>query len=339
MTTNREVRFGILGAAAIAPAALVVPARTVAGATVAAVAARDPSRAQAFASRHGIGRVHRSYQDLLDDESIDAVYNPLPNGLHGHWTLRALAAGKHVLCEKPFAANADEAAEVAAAAEASGLVVMEAFHWRYHPLTARLLAIVGSGELGELRHVEGSLCFPLVKTHDIRYDPALAGGALMDVGCYAVNFVRTVVGLEPTVERATLAMTRRGVDRFASAHLSFPGGTTGTVVSSLWSHQLTMHIRVTGSTGELRVFNPMRPKFGGSITVRGADGVRRREKPWPQSTYACQLEAFMAAVLDGMPFPSTAEDAVRNMAVIDAIYRAGGHEPLRPTRVPDGATG
>ena len=334
MTTNREVRFGILGAAAIAPAALVTPARTVPGATVAAVAARDPSRARAFATRHGIDRVHRSYRDLLDDETIDAVYNPLPNGLHGHWTLEALAAGKHVLCEKPFTANATEAATVAAAAAASGLVVMEAFHWRYHPLADRMLAVIARGELGELRHVEGSLCFPLVKTSDIRYDPDLAGGALMDVGCYAVNFVRTAVGLEPTVERADLAMTRRGVDRAASARLVFPGGTTGSVICSLWSHRLlTMHIRVTGSAGELRIFNPMRPRYGGTLTVRTDDGVRRREKPWPQSTYACQLEAFMAAVLDGAPFPSTPEDAVANMAVIDAVYRAGGREPHQPTVV------
>src|SRR5207302_2948709 len=159
---SEPVRFGTLGAAAITPPALVRPAKKVPEATVIAVAARDRDRARKFASKHGIPRVHQGYDDLLADPDIDAVYIPLPNALHGVWTKRALAAGKHVLCEKPFTANAQEAADVAAAAAATDRVVMEAFHWRYHPMAERILAIVRGGELGELKRVEASVCFPLL---------------------------------------------------------------------------------------------------------------------------------------------------------------------------------
>jgi len=148
-----QVRIGILGAARIAPPALVNPAKKNAEVVVAAVAARDPSRAQAFAAKHGIPRVHDDYDKLIADPNLDAVYNPLPNGLHGRWTRAALAAGKHVLCEKPFTANAAEAREIAELAANSDRVVMEAFHYRYHPLNQRVEEIIASGELGKLERV------------------------------------------------------------------------------------------------------------------------------------------------------------------------------------------
>ena len=207
MTATAPLRLGILGAARIAPAALIRPARAVADARVVAVAARDRDKAARFAHKHAIATVHGSYEALLADPSVDAVYNPLPNGLHGKWTRAALAAGKHVLCEKPFTANADEAAEVAAAAAASGRVVMEAFHYRYHPLAARVRAIVESGELGPLRRVETALCFPLPRFSDIRYDASLAGGATMDAGCYAVHMARSFGLEEPEVVRAEATVT------------------------------------------------------------------------------------------------------------------------------------
>ena len=160
------MRIGILGAARIAPTALIKPAKGNAEVVVAAVAARDVSRAQAFAAKHGIARVHDSYEALIADPDLDAVYNPLPNGLHGRWTRAALAAGKHVLCEKPFTANAAEAREVAELAAKSDRVVMEAFHYRYHPLASRVEEIIASGELGKLERVEAALCFWLPKFSD-----------------------------------------------------------------------------------------------------------------------------------------------------------------------------
>src|SRR5262249_55576772 len=149
------------------------PARENPDVDIAAVAARDIARAHEFAAKHRIPQVHATYEELLADPSIDAVYNPTPNGLHGRWTLAALAAGKHVLCEKPFTANASEARAVADAADASGLVVMEAFHYRYHPFARRMEELLASGELGEVQHVEAAVCFPLPRFKDIRYDLGL----------------------------------------------------------------------------------------------------------------------------------------------------------------------
>jgi predicted dehydrogenase len=329
--TDRQVRFGTLGAAAITPLALVRPAKKVPEATVLAVAARDADRARSFASKQGIPRVHGSYDELLADPDVDAVYNPLPNSLHGVWTKRALAAGKHVLCEKPFTANAAEAADVAAAAAATDRVVMEAFHWRYHPMAERVLAIVRDGELGELRHVEASVCFPLLKRGDIRWRAGLAGGATLDAGCYAVNMVRAVAGSEPEVVDAIALTTGGGVDRALTGRLRFPDGATGTVTCSLLSRRvLSIGLRAKGTKGELRAFNPLMPRLFGSIRVR-AGGRRRRERASRDSTYELQLRAFVAAVLDGTAFPTTVDDAVRNMTVIDQLLVAAGLQPGQPS--------
>ncbi len=180
--TMDRLRIGILGAAKIAPAALIRPSRALTNVDVVAVAARDPERARVFATKHGIERVLPTYEALVEDPDVDAVYNPLPNGLHGRWTLAALAAGKHVLCEKPFTANAEEATVVSRAGDEAGVVVMEAFHYRHHPLAARMREVVEQGLIGEVRHIDAWLCFPLLSRKDIRYRLDLAGGAAMDSG-------------------------------------------------------------------------------------------------------------------------------------------------------------
>src|ERR1700685_4560896 len=223
------VRIGILGAARIAPMALIKPSRELADIAVTALAVRARARARRFAARHGIATVHDSYQTLLADPDIDAVYNPLPNSLHGRWTRAALLAGKHVLCEKPFTANAEEAREIADVASTSDRIVMEAFHYRYHPLARRIEQIVSSNELGKLRRVEAALCFPLPKFSDIRYDYSLGGGATMDAGCYAVHMVRTFGGATPEVVAAQAKLRDPQVDRAMTAELRFAGGHTGRV--------------------------------------------------------------------------------------------------------------
>jgi predicted dehydrogenase len=233
-----QLRIGVLGAARIAPKAIIEPATEGSEAEVIAVAARDPLRAKAFADKHKIGRTYQGYAELLADPEIDAVYNPLPNGLHGRWTLAALKAGKHVLCEKPFTANAEEARTVAEAAKEAGLVVMEAFHYRYHPLARRMVEVIESGELGELRSVETNVCFPLPKFSDIRYRFDLAGGALMDAGCYAVHLARLLGGTdgsEPEVVSAVAKLRDVEVDRAMTAQLRFPAGHTAAVRCSMWS--------------------------------------------------------------------------------------------------------
>lgn len=322
------LRIGVLGAARIAPSALIRPARGNDHVVVAAVAARDRSRAEAFAARHGIARVHECYEALIDDPEIDAVYNPLPNGLHGRWTQAALAAGKHVLCEKPFTANAEEARAVAALATTAGRVVMEAFHYRYHPLSLRAEEIIRSGELGTLTRVEAALCFPLPAFSDIRYDYSLAGGALMDAGCYAVHMVRTFGGAAPEVVSAQAKLRDPRVDRAMTAELRFPAGHSGRIRCSLWSTRLLdTSARIVGDRGQITLFNPVTPQLVHRMSVRSPRG-RRVERFSRRSSYAYQLDAFAAAVQRGAPVLTTPADAVENMTVIDAIYRAAGL-PLR----------
>jgi predicted dehydrogenase len=321
------LRFGILGAARIAPAALLRPARDLPAATVVALAARDRTRAETFARRHDIPRVHTSYADLLADPEIDAVYNPLPNSLHCEWTVRALEAGKHVLCEKPIASNADEARHMAEAAEKTGRVLMEAFHYRYHPLAARMREIVASGELGRIRRIEAALCFPLLRRGDIRFDLSLAGGALMDAGCYAVNCVRFLADAEPEVVSARARLSSPGVDRRMDAELRFEGERTGKVTASLLSSSLLrLSARVVGDEGELAVFNFVMPQLFHRLRVKTPRGSRS-ERVAGDATYTCQLRAFIRAVREGAPFETDAADAIANMRVIDAIYRAAGLEP------------
>ena len=324
-----DLRIGVLGAARITPSALIRPARRIDGVTVAAIAARDRARATAAAARHGIAAVHDGYAAVLADPTLDAVYIPLPNGLHAQWTLAAIAAGKHVLCEKPFTSNAEQARTVADAAAGSGLVVMEAFHYRYHPLMARVLSLLADGTVGSIRRVETELAFPLPRFSDIRYNLALAGGALMDAGCYAVHSLRTLGGAEPEVVSARATMRSPGVDRAMVAHVRFPNGATGRVRCSMWSrHLLGVSARVVGDEGELRIFNYIGPHVYHRLSVR-TPARRWHERVPGEPTYTHQLRAFRAAVRDGAPVLTGPEDSVANMTVIDSIYRAAGLEPRR----------
>ncbi len=327
MMQNPPLRIGVLGAARIAPMALVRPARQVPEAAVVAVAARDRGRAQAFATKHAIPRVFADYAALIADPQIDAIYNPLPNGLHCEWTVRALQAGKHVLCEKPLAANAREAERMAAAARDAGRVLMEAFHWRYHPLAARLKAIIDGGELGTVQHIEAHFSIPLLRRGDIRYRLDLAGGATMDVGCYAISILRFLAGAEPDVVHAAALLSSPEVDRAMRATFRFADGRTGAISCSLFSRTLLRaSARVRGDRGELAVLNPIVPHLFHRLSVRTAAGVRR-ERVKGDATYTLQLCAFVAAIRDGTPIPTGPDDAIANMRVIDAVYEHAGLQP------------
>jgi predicted dehydrogenase len=324
MDAEAPLRIGILGAARIAPTALIRPARRVPGVRVDAVAARDEARAQRFARKHGIPRVHGSYLALIADPDLDAIYNPLPNSLHCEWTIRALEAGKHVLCEKPMASNAEEAERMAEASEQAGRQLMEAFHWRYHPLAARMKEIVESGELGEVRSIEASLCFPLPFPRDIRYQYDLAGGATMDAGCYTISILRTLAGAEPEVVQAESRLASPDVDRWMRAEFRFADGRRGRITCALFSAALLrMSAKVIGDAGTMSVFNPILPHVSHRLKVRTAGGVRK-ERLAGDATYTYQLRAFVAAVRGEAPVLTDARDGVANMRVIDAIYEKAG---------------
>jgi predicted dehydrogenase len=338
MSGSGVLRIGVLGAARIAEQALIRPASAVPAVTVAAIAARDPSRADAFALQHGIPVSHPSYDALLADPEVDAVYVPLPNALHAPWTLRAIAAGKHVLCEKPFSSNAAEAADVADAAAGSGLVVMEAMHYRYHPLVRRMVSLLRSGAIGRLRTVQCWTNWPVSDPGDIRYDYAAGGGALMDGGCYAVDCLRLIAG-EPSVAGALadpLPAPQDAVDRAMAARLTFPAGVTGWFESSfIRAGEFRADVYVTGDEGTLWLQNFVLAHEGRlSIFPNGAAAAE--EAPDSDragdTTFAWQLRAFAAAVQDGAPVETTAENATATMRVIDDVYRAASL-PVRGARL------
>ncbi|NUP40098.1 MAG: Gfo/Idh/MocA family oxidoreductase [Streptomyces sp.] len=330
------LRIGVLGAARITERALIDPART-AGHRLVAVAARDRSRAEAFAAEHGVERVADSYAALLADPEVEVVYNPLANGLHGPWNLAALAAGKHVLSEKPSASNAEEAAEVREAAAKAGTVFMEAFHYLFHPVTRRLHELLAGGELGELRRVETMVAIPAPGDADPRWSLPLAGGAVMDLGCYSLHAVRM---LAPWAGGAPSLVSARGgeragapgVDEWLDADLTFPNGATASARCHMAYDRLEMSCRIIGSRGEALAPNFVLPQTDDRIVIRTPDG-ERTERLGSRSSYTYQLEAFAARVREGAPLPLDADDALATMTLIDESYRAAGFEPRPRSRV------
>ena len=324
MTSSSPIRIGVLGAAAIVPVALMGPARAIPEVQVAAVAARDPKRAQAFARRHKIPHVHPTSEDLIRDPGIDAIYNPLPNGLHAEWTIRALQAGKHVLCEKPMASNAREAEAMAGTAQETGLILSEAFAYRYHPLTSHVKEILDAGELGTIRHIEAQFCFLLPLTNNIRFNFELAGGALMDCGCYPVSLIRYLAGSEPTVVRAQASLFAPQVDHKMTADLSFADGCTAHLECAMLSPKLfRSFLNVEGEGGRLRVISPFQPHWFHWLTVRGRKGSRSG-RVRGENSYTLQLRAFIQAIRGEIKLNTDPADAIGNMRVIDSIYEKAG---------------
>lgn len=327
----------MLSAARIAPPALIVPARLRDDVVVAAVAARDEAEARRYAARHGIERVLPDYEAVVGDDAIDAIYVPLPCGLHGRWTVAALEAGKHVLCEKPFTANAEEAQRVADVAAGTGLVLMEAFHYRYHALTRRMLDIVGSGRLGRIRTVDAFFRAHLGPASDIRWQYPLGGGGLMDIGTYPLHLMRTLTGEEPDVVSAEALTRSPDVDRTLLAHLRFPSGAEGRLSSAMLSRRPRgAGVDVVGTRGRLRATGFVGPQGGNSLEVRyraprGQERVRRTRLPRTPTSYDEQLAVFVAAVTEGGPVPTGPEDAVAQMRALDACYEAAGLSLREPT--------
>lgn len=327
--TLSPLRIAVLGAAPVAVYALVRPSRRVPETQVVAVAARDGQRARRFATRHAIPRVHRTYHDVLADPNVDAVYLPLPNSLHARWAIAALRCGKHVLCEKPLASNEEQAVAMKHAAAGSGRLLVEAFHYRYHPLAARLKAIVAGGELGTVRHIDIEFSVPLLDLGSAQFRYELGGGAVMDCGCYAINLLRMLAGTEPEVVGARARTLGKQVDRLMRAWFRLAGGASATITCALLSARgLRLQATVYGSTGRLRVDFPFLPHIWHRVTISTAAGTRR-ERLAGDTTYVYQLRAFAAAVRDKQPPLTSADDAVLNMHIIDAVYRAAGLR-LRP---------
>lgn len=328
-----SLRIGVMGASRIGDIAIVQPAHAV-GARLVAIGARDHSRAKAYADQHGFERAYGSYQDVIDDPDVDVIYNPLANGLHGPLNLRAIAAGKHVLTEKPSASNAVEARAVRDAAKTAGVQYVEAFHYAYHPLMQRMLELAGNGEIGELVRVEARMLMPPPAATDARWDWALAGGALMDVGCYAVHALRDLAPLasgEPSVVRATAGElpTHPGVDAWMSADMAYPSGLTALMETSMTHGVLDFSLRLIGSNGEAYAPAFILPHTDDRIIITSGT-TQRIEHLGTRTTYTYQFEALTRLLTDGVSMRTDADDAVRTMELIDTLYLATGMQP-RPT--------
>ncbi len=335
---DEPLRLGVLGCARINKRAVIDANRHVPGLVLHGVAARDPRRAASYAAEHGFDRAYASYDDLLADPDIEVVYNPLPNGLHAAWSIAALEAGKAVLCEKPLANNAEEAQVMVDAADRTGQLLIEAFHYRCHPVARHIVDVVASGVLGPLRTVDASFLLPdgALNADDIRFDLALGGGVMMDLGCYCTNLARLVTGTEPTVLGATATLVRPGVDITMDARLAFPGSDgdgddiEGHVHASYAHTGMHTQLVVTGDDGELEVTNPFTPYMGSTSRLRTGHGLaaETREETFERtSSFVFQARELIAAVRHGGPVRTTAADGVANMAVIDAVYRHAGLEP------------
>jgi predicted dehydrogenase len=323
-----KLRFGVLGCAAIAVQKVIPAIRRSARCEVVAIASRDAGRAASAAADLGIERHHGSYDDLLADPDVEAVYIPLPNHLHAEWTLRAAAAGKHVLCEKPLALDTAEATAMIEGCRHAGIMLMEAFMYRLHPLWTRVHELVTEGSIGELQAIQAFFSYRNLDPDNIRNVAAYGGGALMDIGCYPINVARWMFGEEPSsVVGAVRVDPTFGTDVLSSAVLDFDGRQATFTCSTQIEDDQRVHL--VGTEGRLLVeipFNipPDRPTrivraAGGDppvapglevITVAAAD------------PYAVQADAYAAAIRDGAPVPIPPEDAIGNLAVIERILHS-----------------
>ena len=325
----KSVRIGVLGAAQIVNMAMIKPAGATPGVQVDAIAAREIARAQKFSRRYGLPKAYGSYSDLLADAEVDAVYIPLPPSLHGAWTTAALDAGKHVLIEKPFTANADEAATLVARAEESGLTVMEAFHSVYHPVVDDLRELVATGTIGTPLTAHGVFSIPIPPGKSTRWNEQLGGGALMDVGCYPIRMMQSVFGSTPEVLSAS-ALKSGGIDRAMSTTLQFPDGPSATIKASIWSASFKLpRLTITGTEGQLSVSSPYHPQFGSTIRIRSRSGTVK-QRVSRASTYTLQLAAFRDAIQQGTPLKSRLNEFFAMMRVIDQIYLKAGMNPREP---------
>jgi D-xylose 1-dehydrogenase (NADP+, D-xylono-1,5-lactone-forming) len=311
------LRLGLLSTARIT-AEILAGAERSGGVEVVAVASRDLSRAEAYAREHGLARAHGSYDALLEDGEVDAIYVPLPNGLHHEWTMRSLEAGKHVLCEKPYSRRPAEVEEAFDAADRAGLVLMEAFMYRHHPQTRVVADLVTGGAVGRLRTIRSSSGFVL-RAGDVRSDAELDGGALMDVGCYCVSGSRLLAG-EPERVYGEQVVGETGVDLAFHGTLRFPGDVVAQFDCSFVQAR-GQRLAAVGEEGKLVVETPFRPDLGGDVFLVREDGTTHVEIPEGRM-FALELENLAAAIDGDAPQLLGRDDALGQARVIDALYRS-----------------
>jgi predicted dehydrogenase len=322
-------RWGLLSTARI-NRAVIPPIRESARHELRAVASRDPARAEAYAREWGIPIAYGSYEALLADPEIDAIYNPLPNSLHARWTIEAARAGKHVLCEKPIALSVAEVDAIEAAAREAGVVVTEAFMYRHHPQTRRLKALVDDGTIGTLLLVRGSFSFQLQRPGDVRFVPELGGGCLWDVGCYPVSMARYLAGAEPREVTGRQRLTPTGIDDVFAGTLEFDGPIAQFDCS--FRAPFRTHVEVVGSEAVLTVPVPFKPGLGERILLSRGNEVETIEVPG-EALYVGEIDDLADAARGVRPSTMPLSDSRGNTATIVALYesaRTGRPVAIRP---------
>jgi len=333
---TRQLRWGILGTGNIARqfADGVV---TCPRARIVAVGSRAGETARAFAGERKIPAAYGSYDQLVADPNVDAIYNSLPNNLHHQWTVKSLEAGKHVLCEKPFAMNIGEAAEMFDVARKHKRVLVEAFMYRSHPLTHAVLAAVRGGEIGDARLIRTSFCYRTTRMENIRFNKSLGGGGLMDIGCYCINFSRLFAGAEPSAVHAHAHFSQSGVDDVMSASMEFPNGILASFTCGMDVHANNM-ATICGTEGYIEIPVPWKPPQQQAEYIVARSTPPRMDNPGgkapppresrfvdaPYELYGLEAEDFAATVLDGKPPAVSEQDTLGNMAVLDALRQQIG---------------
>jgi predicted dehydrogenase len=322
MATGSKLRWGILGCARITRRGLIPGLRASARNELVALASRDRQRVQEWAAEFQVPKAYASYEEVLDDPDVEAVYIPLPNELHKPWVAAAADAGKHVLCEKPLALDAAEARAMVDHCRAQGVVLMEAFMWRHQPRTAALRRLVAEGAIGTLRLIRSSFSFTITPG-DWRLDPARGGGALWDIGCYGVSTARLYAGAEPNAIEALARFGPTGVDLSLAATLRFPGEVLG-VIDCSFEQPFRCVYELVGTGGVIEVPNAYLPPARPTAFLRktGADTAQERSFDG-ENQYGAMVDAFAVAVADaGHRLPEPAEDGLAQMTVLDAILAA-----------------
>jgi xylose dehydrogenase (NAD/NADP) len=316
--TSRCIRFGILGCARICRRGLIPGIHQSATAQLQAIASRNREMAAAWAAEFSIPRFYDSYESLVADPQIDAVYIPLPNELHREWVLRCAAAGKHVLCEKPLALDTIEAETMVAACRAAGVVLMEAFMWRHHPRVSHVRQMLAAGDLGELRLVKMDFSFDIDRS-DWRLDPARGGGALFDLGCYAINAARLFTGSQPQQIFARAHRYHTGVDMTLAMALRFPNDCLALADCSFECPHRN-RLEIVGTRASVELPDGVLPGAESQLLLRRGRSSEALSFP-ACDQYAEQVKAFCASIVAGR-LPDPAEDGLENMRVLDAVRRA-----------------
>ncbi|MFM7534636.1 MAG: Gfo/Idh/MocA family protein [Acidimicrobiales bacterium] len=315
------LRWGLMSTARIN--AKVLPAlRACPRAAAVAVASRSLEGARAYAEAHGLEQAFGSYEAMLADPDIDAVYVSLPNHLHAEWTIRAAEAGKHVLCEKPLALDVDDVDAIAAAAVANSVVVTEAFMYRHHPQTRRVLELIASGAIGEVCLVRGSFSFPLTNPGDVRLDPVMGGGSAWDVGVYPISYARTVIGRAPDAVSAHRHLGPTGIDLWCLGTLHFGDGVSAQFDSSFAAPYRT-NLEIVGTRGLIVLDNPFKPGRRSVVRIGPAgDHLEEVIVEAGADLYDYEIADLTAAVLDGAPLGVDLADSRANTATVVAAHRS-----------------